>query len=843
MRFFIHEICVCICIWLPYAFSKVEQIDVPVKLARCYNGFYNKTTVARSVGYSIHFSCYQEYRLKTSTDRKYKGKLLGLKNNAYLKGNMDGVESNLRAKRQAEGQGKPPRRQRKEIRMMTDEEREKYFNAITTLKSTNEQVDNESISRFGLLAAFHSGEQLGAHGGCGFGPWHRAFLIMYEQAMMQVDPTVTLPYWDSTLDFYMEDATQSILWTDKFMGNGDGLVTTGPFKNWETAVGPLTRNIGVSGKLYSEEDFLNVTSRTRYGEICGDEALPEHDMEFLHGPPHVWIDGQMGIIETAAHDPIFFMHHSFVDLIWEKFRDNQRRNGIDPQVDYPAEFFGDIFHAPEEAMGIGSMTMKDGLDDKFTRDIYEYAPRPTCSRNNQDCGSKYIKCVDVAGAFRCVSKTLEEYEDDMATGGGNTGGGNTGGGNTGGGNTGGGNTGGGNTGGGNTGGGNTGGGSCPTPKPHVPKPPKVKPTLHKPVQNNFCVNGKSDTREWVYLPIRVTYQRPPDFTNYGSYPIRNGKQASKSDIYAPSGYSAMNKYIRPGRPENYGNCKSSTSGAGEMYIQSDGLNYDGTYREYAVIDHRLAISMSVAYVAVKKPEIHDPSDVVISAFDSCGRVCHATCLIPGTDYYRPCSGALRISDVPRFPKMYGGNFGNSVMNVWNYTSSASCPQFNIDQIYVSFFCDYSNRWPWEHARKQNLPPPPPKRRPSVDNQPKGPRVANKQTDASLSLPQTPQKQKCAIRGCMIERDDCRAPCENLVNYPCVNKCNTFARCFYKKYYIQTCSYGHYDITEGKCQRGKGHCTDEEYNSGSRGGPRHQLNHNRARHIHRPVQRWGRPGFG
>lgn len=69
---------------------------------------------------------------------------------------------------------------------------------------------------------------------------------------------------------------------------------------------------------------------------------------------------------------------------------------------------------------------------------------------------------------------------------------------------------------------------------------------------------------------------------------------------------------------------------------------------------------------------------------------------------------------------------------------------------------------------------------------------------------------------MIERDDCRAPCENLVNYPCVNKCNTFARCFYKKYYIQTCSYGHYDITEGKCQRGKGHCTDEEYNSGSRG---------------------------
>jgi hypothetical protein len=53
-----------------------------------------------------------------------------------------------------------------------------------------------------------------------------------------------------------------------------------------------------------------------------------------------------------------------------------------------------------------------------------------------------------------------------------------------------------------------------------------------------------------------------------------------------------------------------------MYIQSDGLNYDGTYREYAVIDHRLAISMSVAYVAVKAPKYNAPSDVVISAFVS-----------------------------------------------------------------------------------------------------------------------------------------------------------------------------------------------------------------------------------
>jgi len=51
------------------------------------------------------------------------------------------------------------------------------------------------------------------------------------------------------------------------------------------------------------------------------------------------------------------------------------------------------------------------------------------------------------------------------------------------------------------------------------------------------------------------------------------------------------------------------------------------------------------------------------------------------------------------------------LNVWDFANSqsSSCPQFNIDQIYVSFFCDYSNKWPWEHARRQHLPPLPPKR--------------------------------------------------------------------------------------------------------------------------------------
>lgn len=43
----------------------------------------------------------------------------------------------------------------------------------------------------------------------------------------------------------MEDPTESILWSDDFFGNGDGVVTTGPFRNMRTILGgPIIRNYG-----------------------------------------------------------------------------------------------------------------------------------------------------------------------------------------------------------------------------------------------------------------------------------------------------------------------------------------------------------------------------------------------------------------------------------------------------------------------------------------------------------------------------------------------------------------------------------------------------------------------
>merc|ERR1712000_770222 len=75
-----------------------------------------------------------------------------------------------------------------------------------------------------------------AHGGPMFLPWHRQFLLLFEQELQKIDSSVSLPYWDWTVD----NSTNPVinhLWSDTFMGgNGDpdnhDAVATGPFASW-----------------------------------------------------------------------------------------------------------------------------------------------------------------------------------------------------------------------------------------------------------------------------------------------------------------------------------------------------------------------------------------------------------------------------------------------------------------------------------------------------------------------------------------------------------------------------------------------------------------------------------
>ncbi|VDK76560.1 unnamed protein product [Litomosoides sigmodontis] len=242
---------------------------------------------------------------------------------------------------------------RKEYRMLTENERLRFFNAITMLKRSGE---------YDRMSFVHKmvGQGSGAHAGPGFLPWHREFLKRFEIALRLIDPQVSLPYWDSVMDHYLQDPRDSIFFSPHFIGETDefGNVVTGPFAYWSTIDGrtAILRALGEKGKLFTEYDIIEILSQISVEQIMaytaplnGMPAVFEHvnhcpyppafsAIEYTHSFVHLWIGGHMEPPEQSSNDPVFYGLHAFIDLIWELWRQNRQSEWARENVCSPAEF-------------------------------------------------------------------------------------------------------------------------------------------------------------------------------------------------------------------------------------------------------------------------------------------------------------------------------------------------------------------------------------------------------------------------------------------------------------------------------------------------------------------------
>ena len=165
----------------------------------------------------------------------------------------------------------------------------------------------------------------------------------------------------------------------------------GPFSFWSTAFGPLRRDVGNDRRLMNPSDITSIMSRRIIADITNPNAPDSSNIEEIHNDVHVYIGEQMSRIESASYDPLFYIHHAFIDYLWEEFRTNQRMTGIDPARDYP-RIVGEQTHQPLASMGLGRLLVIDGINDIFTRRIYRYERRPSCIPNSNTCGSRYLRC-------------------------------------------------------------------------------------------------------------------------------------------------------------------------------------------------------------------------------------------------------------------------------------------------------------------------------------------------------------------------------------------------------------------------------------------------------------------
>nr|UPP37721.1 tyrosinase-like protein [Pinctada maxima] len=307
-----------------------------------------------------------------------------------------------RTKRQATQSGPSKAKPRKEVRMMSLEEWGNFTLAVNSLKY--EKIPGSSRNKYDTIANIIRSNPNSTMNGPGFLGFNRAYIELFERALQELIPDITVPYWDSTKDFYMDDPKESVLWTWMFFGDGNGFVHEGPFANWTGENGDrLFREVGENpSSLFTLHGLEAIFARKNHFMITlpqPTDLTKRFTIEGQQNGVHAWVGGQMHMRELSAQDPVFFMHRAFVDYIWNKFIE---KSGADPGSDYPTK--GGEANNPENTMHYFSQnTNRDGykLDS-----LYEDSPQ--CNSTHKSCGSVWLKCTYFWKPFKkhlCVSVT------------------------------------------------------------------------------------------------------------------------------------------------------------------------------------------------------------------------------------------------------------------------------------------------------------------------------------------------------------------------------------------------------------------------------------------------------
>ncbi|WP_405872625.1 MULTISPECIES: tyrosinase family protein [unclassified Streptomyces] len=233
---------------------------------------------------------------------------------------------------------------RKDASKLTSDERRRFVNALLEIKWRGEY---DEFVRLHIAYYTSDGEDglRSAHMGPSFLPWHRRFLLDLERALQRVDPSVTVPYWDWTRD----RSKTAVPWTDDLLGgngrSGDHQVVDGPFAYaqgyWPIREGItdgafLTRDLGRARNpisLPSKKELESALAEKVYDTWPWDSTCTKGFRNKLegwgtgkdnvawrnHNRVHRWVGGVM-LGGASVNDPVFWLHHAFVDMQWTRWQ-------------------------------------------------------------------------------------------------------------------------------------------------------------------------------------------------------------------------------------------------------------------------------------------------------------------------------------------------------------------------------------------------------------------------------------------------------------------------------------------------------------------------------------------
>ncbi|HEY1946426.1 MAG TPA: tyrosinase family protein [Bryobacteraceae bacterium] len=207
----------------------------------------------------------------------------------------------------------------------------------------------------------HSASGVDVHNTWDFLPWHRCFVHFHERILIAVAKAKSvsgaenfrLPYWDW-------DAAPKI--PEVYLTQGSPLYMAreqDPIIDYYTTPGML-------GAMLSPTQFQGSTGFGGDAQSRGvaSSAPP-------HSKIHKIVSDVMNDPDTAASDPLFYIHHANVDRLWEIWARHQGQKASD----YPAELLAKTYTFPGgQSRAAFTYRVQDILDTSslgYTYDSYE----------------------------------------------------------------------------------------------------------------------------------------------------------------------------------------------------------------------------------------------------------------------------------------------------------------------------------------------------------------------------------------------------------------------------------------------------------------------------------------
>jgi polyphenol oxidase len=244
-----------------------------------------------------------------------------------------------------------------------------------------------------------AGEQI--HGSWWFFPWHRCYLYFHERILGHLvgDTSLTLPYWD---------------WD-----NAGRRMIPAPYTSPNNRTNPLfdvnrgrTPTEKLSGHLIGTKAMERVMNAPTYKLFMGTRPDTHEGQRGSlergpHGSVHIWAGTDtdsgidMGNLDTAAQDPLFYSHHTNIDRLWNvwmRAKSTHRNPSAQKWLAHPWAFF-------DENKRLITITVQDVLDQENSL-RYRY-PEPqvgAASISDEQTirirDNALVKTIDVVAALR-----------------------------------------------------------------------------------------------------------------------------------------------------------------------------------------------------------------------------------------------------------------------------------------------------------------------------------------------------------------------------------------------------------------------------------------------------------